>query len=43
MYRFAPPAYLPLWYSLCGFLAIPMQLPWLLLLCLDLAVGLIRQ
>lgn len=43
MYRFAPPACLPLWYSLYGFLVIPMQLLWLLHLCLDSVVGLIRQ
>lgn len=43
MYRFAPPASLPLWYSLYGFLEIPTQLLWLLLLYLDSVVGLIRQ
>lgn len=43
MYRFAPPASLPLLYSRYGFPAIPMQLPWLLLLYLDSVVALIRQ
>jgi hypothetical protein len=42
MYRFAPPVYLLPWYSLYGLQDIPMQLPWLLLLCLDSVVGLKR-